>query len=164
MPREISNTKFTCTASSVFKNKLCSGDKNQCSCESAFSMANDCWVTKGTGIGEWIEILFNDDVVISKIVYTPGSHGLEGEYNQNFKDVSFSFSDGTHVNATLDDVWQDMHFNLDPIKLSSSIKITANTVYKHPKVCQVGVCSDRNDHYGIDELRIYGFVKEGKRK
>ena len=135
------------------------------------------WATEGNGVGEWTRIMFSEDILISKVVYTHGPYAIPDPtalgarivteaYNQNFKDVSFEFSDGSRVNVTLDDTWDDMYFTVNPPKSSSSLKITANSVYKHPKICEngTGTCKFETDRYGISKLRIYGVTTVGKYK
>ena len=168
VPFEASLLSFDCIASSVFKGGTCDnifypGDGNRLG-----------WVAKGNGVGEWIQIQFNNDIVISKLIYTHAWYGSMkkddwgwsdwSDYNQAFKEVSFEFSDQSHTTVTLPDISDEIHLSVDPPKLSSTLKITAQSVYKHSKVCEPGTnkCKYQDNRYGIFHLRVYGVTKEGK--
>ena len=88
---------------------------------------------------------------------------------QNFKDMSFQFSDGTIANLTMDDVqyvngrWLnvDYHLRINPPKLSSNLLLSAHSVYSHHKT-ETGYESYHENQYGISSIRILGERKEGK--
>ena len=88
---------------------------------------------------------------------------------QNFKDISFQFSDGTMANLTLDDVqyvngrWLnvDYHLRINPPKFSSNLLLVAHSVYNHYKTDKGYEMYEENE-YGISSIRIIGERKEGK--
>ena len=88
---------------------------------------------------------------------------------QNFKDISFQFSDGTMANVNVDDVgyvggrWmnEDYHLRINPPKLSSNLLLLAHSVYSYHKT-ETGYESYHENQYGISSIRILGERKEGK--
>ena len=162
---EVSPHGFTCTSSSEFSSRetckeiYAAGSKQD-------PNAGNGWVTKGKGVGSWVKILFHSEILISKIVYR---HNNKITYpyrccNQNFKDISIEFSDGTHVNVSLDDVFsKDFQYKIMPPKLSSSLKLSVYSVYNHSTADENGNYGMIyfNDRYGLRKLRLFGDVKQG---
>ena len=155
---EVSSLGFTCKASSTFSNKK--------SCQQIYDSDDSSgWVTKGDGVGSWVQIFLHANILISKIVYRHNFQNYvlsKPTEKQNFKDVSLEFSDGTSFNITLDDVKppfpsEDLHYKITPPKLSSFLKLRVYSVYD--PTLDVGTFANR---YGLSTMRIYGSIKEGK--
>ena len=157
---KISSSGFTCTSSDAFseeetcENVLNSDDKNG-------------WFTNGDGIGSWIKIYFNENIRISKIIYRHNARLSGKKFNQNFKDVSFRFSDGTQVNVTLDDAFNvDLNYRLTPPKITSYLELHFTSIYNHTNTPGVtGQERDtefENNKFGLSKLSIAGNVEGGK--
>ena len=157
-PSEVPPSDFTCTASSGTN-----------TCENVYTESNSGWISNTTGEGSWIKLEFNGFIQISKIIYRHNDKDVTMCCGQNFKDMSFQFSDGTIANLTMDDVqyvngrWLnvDYHLRINPPKLSSNLLLLAHSVYSHHKT-ETGYESYEENQYGISSIRIIGQRKEGK--
>ena len=154
---------FTCTASSI-NSKAQACNKIFETNDNSRRKRNDDygWVTKGNGVGSWLKISFHANILVSKIVYR---HNRRMQplncCNQNFKDVSLGFSDGSYVNISLDNIFQeDFHYRIRPPKLSTYVFLYINSVYnEHTPERGFEYTKDR---YGLSKLRVYGSVTPGK--
>ena len=158
---EVPTSRFTCTASShISVDETC---KNLYSKQKLYATDIGGWITEGDGIGSWVKIEFHGNIQISKIVYR--HNALKPNYccNQNFKDVSFGFSDGTILNVTLPDVFdKDFSFKINPPKLSSYLYLNAVSVHYHPEQDNDEYSVVYYDNrYGIDKIRLFGSIEKG---
>ena len=153
---KISPSEFTCTASS----SLCK-DKT---CENVYTESGGEWVTNGTGDGEWIKIEFHTSIRISKIGYRHNKQRTGKCCSQNFKDISFQFSDGTIANATVDDVFEaDFHYRIYPPIVSSYLLVVVRSVYNHYKAAWGLELAEYEDNYfGIGNIGVFGEAVTGK--
>ena len=108
------------------------------------------WNEKTDGDPEhaWIEINFNERYTLTKIKtrFTSGYGGNE-EVN-NFKDVKFSFSDGTEKirQRGVYDTWVEWrHLQLDPAVQTTFVRASSTGSYDCP-TCNIG----------FSEIRFYG--------
>ena len=164
---EVSPSEFTCTASSSYNSRF--------TCENVYTESKNGWITNGTGEGSWIKIEFHGLIQISKIIYRHNNK-LPGKCcNQNFKDISLHFLDGTIANVTLDD-WigketnVDFHYRINAPILSSYLLVTVNSVYTQPYKPERLVDGflreaqyDQN-RFGISTIRILGNIEAGKKR
>ena len=136
----------TCSASSKKR-------KNR-RCQNAIdgNLSSD-WATAGEGAGSWIQLNFERFYKIKMIKIKHRATGSKPE-GELFKDVSFDFSDGQKIYATLNNitykiglVWNEIVFPSHPE--SDYIKITATSVY-----------STINN--GFSDIRVYGCL-DGKK-
>ena len=160
----ISPSGFTCTASS-----------GENSCENVYSESDNGWVTDGNGVDSWIKIEFQELFRISKIIYRHNDRLPNKCCNQNFKDISFRFSDGTIANVTLDDLIGketnvDFHYRINAPIISSHLLVTVNSVYTQPYKPERLVDGflreaqyDQN-RFGISTIRILGNIETGKKR
>ena len=126
------------------------------------------WVTNGTGEGSWIKIEFHQLIRISKIIYRHNEACPDKCCNQNFKDLSVQFSDGTLAGITVDDVFDsdanvDFHYRIHPPKVSSHLLLKVNAVYNHYKPATE---TDPREQYtekrfGISDIRVVGELHAG---
>ena len=158
---EISPSEFTCTASSSYNSSF--------TCENIYTKSKNGWIANETGEGSWVKIEFHGIIQISKIIYRHNDK-LPGKCcNQNFKDISFQFSDGTMANITLDDVFEsdeniDFHYRINTPKLTSNLLIRARSVYNHTRA------ADHTDNrplyvksaFGMSSIRVWGKIRAGK--
>ena len=172
---EISPSRFTCTASSSLSKEdlytLSSNLKYTPKCENVYTSSKYGWFTNGTGEGSWIKIEFNGFIRISKIIYRHNDRIPGKCCNQNFKEISFHFSDGTMGNVTLDDAFGsdpivDFHYRIDTPKLSSHLRIMVNSVYDHYRPAsntsfETRAIYDQN-RFGFLTVRVFGKVETGK--
>ena len=158
---EISSLGFTCTSSDEFS--------DEDNCENVYnSNVKDGWFTNGDGIGSWIRLNFNENIRISKIIYRHNERLPGKELNQNFKDLLIRFSDGTQINATLDDAFGvDLNYRLTPPKISASLELHFTSIYNHTNT--QGVTGQKrytefeNNKFGLSKVDIAGNVEGGKR-
>ena len=164
---EISPSEFTCTASSSYNSSF--------TCENIYTKSKNGWIANETGEGSWVKIEFHGIIQISKIIYRHNDK-LPGKCcNQNFKDISFQFSDGTMANVTVDDVFDsdtniDLSYRIDTPKLTTNLLIMANSVYNHTiildgldgsQVENGGKPIYAKNSFGISNIRIWGTIKTG---
>ena len=159
----MSSSEFTCMASSSHSSSF--------ACENVYSESKHGWIANGIGEGSWIKIEFHRFIKISKIIYRHNDK-LPGKCcNQNFKDISFQFSDGSLVNVTVDDVFEsgtnvDFNYRIDTPKLSSNLLIMANSVYNHTRAADgfenAGQPLYANNAFGISSIRVWGTIEAGK--
>ena len=117
-------------------------------------------------VGQWINIIFNEEILVSKIVYKhwPKAFvwGASNDWisatskkrissRQKFKDISLEFSDATRSGITLPLTEDDITIVPNYPKLASSMKITARSVYNSTGL-QV---------FGFADIKVYGSTKEG---
>lgn len=153
--KEIPSSGWRCSASSSLNNeKTC---KNVYTETGSWSW-NHGWVTDGIGEGSWIKIDFHESIRISKIVYRNNQQRPGKCCNQNFKDISFQFSDGTTANATVDDVFEtDLHYRVYPPKVSNYLLLTVISVHNHYKAGSGFEKAEYVDNYfGIANIRLFG--------
>lgn len=98
------------------------------------------WSFTGTS-NEWIMISSETEQYVSEIKILNGYTKYSSDYgfwvyyrNNRPKDVTISFSDGSSVNMTLEDVFDESNYHyqsvpLDEPKLTKFIKVTINSVY-----------------------------------
>ena len=158
---ELSSHDFTCASSDpLSENDECNNVYND--------DKKDGWFTKGDGIGAWIKIYFNENIRVSKIIYR---HNIlqkpAKRFNQNFKDLSLRFSDGTQLNTTLDDVYDvDLTYRLTPPKISSYLELSFISIYNHTRInTYTGEERDidfKYNKFGFSKLAIAGNFVGGK--
>ena len=157
---EISSSGFTCTSSDAVSEEE--------ACENVYnSNDKDGWFTNGDGIGSWIKIYFNEYIRISKIIFRHNARLPGKQSNQNFKDVSVRFSDGTQLNATLDDTFDvDLNYRITPSKVSSYLELHFSSIYNHSNTPDItGQKPDtefEKSKFGLSKLAIAGNVEGGK--
>ena len=157
----ISPFGFTCTASSYYS-------KEQ-SCENVFkSDFRFEWISLGEATESWINISFNTQIKIAKLMYTPTS--FKKNYLQHFKDVLFEFSDQVRVKVTLrnPDVTSTEYYNrtmylkIDPPVLSSFLKIQVLSGYDVPmNVFINNGIHDWKKMFGVAYIQVYGIQTQG---
>ena len=159
----VSSLGFTCTSSNA--------NSVENNCENVLnSNDKDGWFTNGDGVGSWIRIYFNENIRVSKIIYRHNARnaGLpEKELNQNFKDISLRFSDGTQLNTTLDDTFDvDLNYRVTPPKVSSYLELRFLSIYNHTNTpCITGEEKDTEcgrNKLGFSKLVIFGNFEGGK--
>ena len=166
----ISPSEFTCTSSSSYDSPF--------TCENIYTDSKNGWITNGTGEGSWVKIEFHRLIRISKIIYRHNEKLPDMCCNQNFKDISLQFSDGTINNVTIDESFNsdllnsrvenvDYHYRIDPPKLSSHLLLTVNSVYNHTRADTFPYANGGNPLYeksrfGISSIRFLGRMEVGK--
>ena len=164
---DVDSSGFTCTSSStatiqsIYSQYVYSYE--YFTCERIYTIkygvySDTGWVTEGNGIGSWVKVDFHTSILISKIVYRHNTQHHTKCYNQNFRDVSFSFSDETRMNVTLDDVFErNFEYQISPPLVSSYILLYVNSVYNHSKQIEEHEKPECNkDAFGLSKLNVYG--------
>jgi len=106
----------SCTASSEYPG-------GGYACERAFDTNPDAdWATHGEGVGSWIQSNFGTAYRINRFEYR---HRAPDEDN---KDITLSFSDGTSQTFTLENRDDIQSFDIVPVP-SSFVKLTVVSVY-----------------------------------
>ena len=130
--------------------------------------AAEGWVTNKTREGSWIKIQFYQFIRISSIIYRHNERQRGKCCNQNFKDLSLHFSDGSNANMSVDDVFEngknvDFLYRIDPPKISSHLLLMVNAVYDHYEPAK-GFVQEiyAENHFGISNIRIIGKIEAGK--
>ena len=157
---EVTSLGFTCTSSEVFS------DKDDC--DNVYnSNDKDGWFTNGDGIGSWIRIYFNENIRVSKIIYRHNTRLPGKKFNQNFKDVSIRFSDGTQLNTILDDTFDvDLNYRVTPSKITSRLELHFTSIYNHTNTPGItrhkGDTEFENNKFGLSKVDVAGNVEGGK--
>ena len=158
---------FTCTESSYHSvNTKCDNIMNP---DQNILNSNDNfeWIAKGEAKGAWIHLSFNEEIMITKILYRHNSRNHMT--NQYFKNVLFEFSDQTKVNVTfrypnvvLSDSEREVHLRIDPPVLSSSLKIEGLSGYDLSMSDGKNRPQDWKNRYGISYVQIFGLQGRSK--
>ena len=134
--------------------KTCSASSTHTSysCDNAIDDdPNTDWATLGEGIGAWIQLNFEHTFKITSIRIKHRATG-EDPSSELFKGMSIEFSDGNHVEFTLNDnhhqsenglTWNDIELPSNPV--SNYLKITVTSVYS-------------SSNNGFSDIEIFGCV------
>ncbi len=123
------NIIYSVVATSTF-----TGDRASHSVYNLLDGRNDTNWTEGVnghGIGEFIDFTFYQDYLLSAVTINAGNHYSKTYYEKNNrpKSITFTFSDGTSVEYTLQDSMSQQTITFDEPIRTSSLRITINSVY-----------------------------------
>jgi len=154
-PKWLSTAAFQCDTSSAINGTSIRAryKSDRYSCISLFDGKSvTFWATDNEDVGSWIQIQFPQTVWLTNIKYQH-SHGyINNKYREvaKFKNVSFEFSDGSQLTTILPkEDSKLLNFELKYPKLTTSLRITANSVYPP-------AWHGTKKSYGIAELTLDG--------